>query len=313
MPTIVCRCFRVCQWASSLRYRTASTPRPRTRRRSKGSGGSPIATSASRPARSPASGFSTSTARSARRVLRALEAEHGKLPATWISSTGRGWHVWLRYTAPDPVEHRPHRSQPRCEGGWRLCGRAADRSIPSGRAYAWVVPPEGRACRSAGLACRPGAQEAGTVDLGTRAREHPSATMASLTAATAPPRSIARLQNSPPPLPGSRNAALNRCAFRLFQLVAGGELDGRNVADRLVEACHRNGLVKDDGLRAVVATIRVWLQSRPAASALAIGCRMTAPELRPYQRDVIAAVSRRGRRRKASRHPRGADRQRAKP
>ena len=26
--------------------------------------------------------------------------------------------------------------------------------------------------------------------------------------------------------------------------------------DRLVDACHRNGLVKDDGLRSVVATIR---------------------------------------------------------
>jgi hypothetical protein len=28
------------------------------------------------------------------------------------------------------------------------------------------------------------------------------------------------------------------------------------VFDRLVDACHRNGLVKDDGLRSVVNTIR---------------------------------------------------------
>lgn len=34
--------------------------------------------------------------------LAALEAEHGKLPDTWVSSTGRGWHVWLRYTTQIP-------------------------------------------------------------------------------------------------------------------------------------------------------------------------------------------------------------------
>jgi Bifunctional DNA primase/polymerase, N-terminal len=56
-------------------------------------------------------------------------------------------------------------------------------------------------------------------------------------------------------LPGTRNSALNRVAFRLFQLVAGGELDQALVEDRLVEACHANGLIKDDGLRSVLATI----------------------------------------------------------
>ena len=56
--------------------------------------------------------------------------------------------------------------------------------------------------------------------------------------------------------PGARNHALNRCSFRLFQLVAGGELDRAIVVDRLIDASHRNGLVKDDGLRSVMATIR---------------------------------------------------------
>ena len=55
---------------------------------------------------------------------------------------------------------------------------------------------------------------------------------------------------------GGRNHALNRCAFRLFQLVAGGELNGDQVSERLIEASHRNGLVKDDGLRTVLATIQ---------------------------------------------------------
>ena len=253
MPTIVCRCFRVCQWASSLRYRTAFTPRRPTLKRSAATGASPIETSASRPARSPASGCSTSTATTARRALRALEAQHGKLPATWISSTGRGWHVWLRYTAPIPSS--TGRIAPsldvKADGGYVV----APPSIhPSGRAYTWLVPPEGEPAEAPGW-------------LVTLARKRPTPSISERAIASirrpngkpdrygaaALDREIAALAAT---APGSRNAALNRASFCLFQLVAGGELDGRDVADRLVEACHRNGLVKDDGLRAVVATIR---------------------------------------------------------
>jgi hypothetical protein len=57
-------------------------------------------------------------------------------------------------------------------------------------------------------------------------------------------------------MPGMRNHALNRAAFVLFQLVAGGELDGGAVEQRLVAACQTNGLVRDDGARSVLATIR---------------------------------------------------------
>jgi hypothetical protein len=56
-------------------------------------------------------------------------------------------------------------------------------------------------------------------------------------------------------LPGGRNHALNRATFCLFQLVSGGELEHDPVVNRLIDACHRNGLVKDDGLRSVLATI----------------------------------------------------------
>jgi hypothetical protein len=54
---------------------------------------------------------------------------------------------------------------------------------------------------------------------------------------------------------GTRNNALNRAAFRLFQLVAGG-LDRDHVIDGLIGACHRNHLIEDDGLRSVTATIQ---------------------------------------------------------
>src|SRR5262249_52520039 len=56
-------------------------------------------------------------------------------------------------------------------------------------------------------------------------------------------------------LPGTRNHALNRAAFVLFQLVAGGELDDQAVTRRLLDACRINGLVKDDGLPSVEKTI----------------------------------------------------------
>jgi putative DNA primase/helicase len=56
--------------------------------------------------------------------------------------------------------------------------------------------------------------------------------------------------------PGSRNHALNRAAFSLHQLVAGGLLDGGEVERRLVDASIANGLIGDDGLPSIIATIR---------------------------------------------------------
>jgi hypothetical protein len=48
-------------------------------------------------------------------------------------------------------------------------------------------------------------------------------------------------------LPGARNHALNRAAFSLFQLVAGGELNEAEVLNRLIEASFKNGLMSDPG------------------------------------------------------------------
>jgi hypothetical protein len=56
--------------------------------------------------------------------------------------------------------------------------------------------------------------------------------------------------------PGVRNHALNKAAFNLFQLVGGHELDGAEVDRRLIEAATVNGLVADDGLPSVLATIK---------------------------------------------------------
>ena len=125
---------------------------------------------------------------------------------------------------------------------------------PSGRSYTWVVPPEGEPAEAPGWLVAL-ARKRPTPSISERALANIRRPIGKPDryGAAALDREIAALAATPA---GSRNAALNRSTFCLFQLVGGGELDGRNVADRLVEACHRNGLVKDDGLRAVVATIR---------------------------------------------------------
>jgi hypothetical protein len=55
---------------------------------------------------------------------------------------------------------------------------------------------------------------------------------------------------------GSRNNALNKSAFSLFQLVHAGLLRANDVERQLIEACSANGLTADDGLPSVIATIR---------------------------------------------------------
>jgi RecA-family ATPase len=57
------------------------------------------------------------------------------------------------------------------------------------------------------------------------------------------------------PKDSGRNDALNRAAFSLFQLVAGGGLDGDVVRERLFAAAEACNLVAEDGAAAVRATI----------------------------------------------------------
>jgi hypothetical protein len=54
---------------------------------------------------------------------------------------------------------------------------------------------------------------------------------------------------------GSRNNTLNRAAFNLFQLVAGGELDEDEITARLTAAAHDCGLAEDDGEHSIERTI----------------------------------------------------------
>lgn len=61
--------------------------------------------------------------------------------------------------------------------------------------------------------------------------------------------------------PGSRNHTLNVMAFGLGQLVGAGALDEDSVERALYDAADRNGLLQDDGERAVIATMRSGLSA----------------------------------------------------
>jgi putative DNA primase/helicase len=64
---------------------------------------------------------------------------------------------------------------------------------------------------------------------------------------------------------GGRNDALNRAAFALGQLVGAGALSESVVTAALEDAAAACGLIKDDGLRSVRATIRSGLRDGMAA------------------------------------------------
>jgi len=54
---------------------------------------------------------------------------------------------------------------------------------------------------------------------------------------------------------GFRNAQLNTAACKLGSLVASRELLEDTVENNLIQVCHRNGLIKDDGIDSALATI----------------------------------------------------------
>ena len=181
--------------------------------------------------------------------LCALQDKHGALPATRQAQSARGLHWWWRASLPV-----------RCSAGRVAAGIdvrgdngyvLAPPSIhPSGHTYRWIsteplaVAPEWLLQLTYKRSPPPtpplqppsGPRRSGSSDAyGKAALE----------------REIEALANT---APGSRNHALNRASFALYQLVAGGVLDGAEVQQRLLGAAHANGLMAE-GPRAVMVTI----------------------------------------------------------
>ena len=195
-------------------------------------------------------------------ALRELETKHGSLPQTLqaISPTG-SIHHYLKHPG-DGIKIKGSASELGAGIDIRGDGNmtVAPPSInPDGQAYRWINRKP--------IAAMPAWLIELTKDKPPRAStisqravagiRRPGATPGAYGAA-AIEAEIEALANT---APGVRNHALNKAAFSLFQLVGGHELDGTDVERRLIEAATVNGLVDDDGMPSVLATIRSGMRA----------------------------------------------------
>jgi Bifunctional DNA primase/polymerase, N-terminal len=184
--------------------------------------------------------------------LSALEEQHGPLPITRQSQSSRGLHFWFA-TPILPLQSSKSRIGPgldvQSDGNYVVAPPSVH---PDGPSYRWVndAPIVEAPSWLLVLARKPAPPRTPTpapsAPRGASAR--PGAYGAA--ALRSEIETLANTAN------GSRNHALNRASFVLTQLVAGGELDASDVERSLVEAAVKNGLVDDDGLPSVMATIR---------------------------------------------------------
>ena len=195
--------------------------------------------------------------------LMQLIKDHGPLPDTAMSITPRGgWHYFFRW---DGVNIR-------CSQG--KLGPGID---VRGHGGYVVIPPSVRSDGTPYRWCSTGTKaiEAPTwlieEILKVQSRDEPRLTTPIITlngtprintsgplrdriwARTALEQECANVVAAPV---GTRNDALNRAAFNLFQIVAGGALDEQEVGDRLFAAAEACGLIADDGVLQVKATIK---------------------------------------------------------
>lgn len=185
-------------------------------------------------------------------ALRELEMKYGAIPETRTVVTARGMHLWFAY--PGPIPTTAGRLGPgidvRGDGGYVIAPPSVhetghryaflgDPWAPIEPAPAWLI----NAARTEPV--RLITERAAAAGRGTcRAGAYGQAALRA---------EIATLAATPP---GFRNDTLNRAAFHLFQLVAGGELAEAEVLTALHDACVTNGLAADDGWPSVHATIR---------------------------------------------------------
>jgi Bifunctional DNA primase/polymerase, N-terminal len=181
-------------------------------------------------------------------TLRDLGNRHGCLPPTLTAITPNGRHLWFRLDEPLPSSNSRigNHIDVKADGGFIICPPSQH---PSGDFYRWYD-------QTIDLAPAPD----WLIRLAQKRRlESPRP---DIPVRSGPPGSYGRaalereIKSLAATLPGTRNTALNRSAFRLFQLVGGGELDQGQVERALCEACIANNLVADDGWPSVRATIQ---------------------------------------------------------
>jgi hypothetical protein len=188
-------------------------------------------------------------------ALAKLEAKHGSLPLTMTSVGESGAHLWFKMEAPlqCSVARVGLGLDVRADGGYAVVPPSVH---PEGPTYRWTddrAPAMAPEWLVKLAKQRPGAPRIVIPEATCRRREGSPGAYGQ----AALEFEIAALVQT---APGGRNHALNRASFSLHQLVAGGELDAAEVRRRLVDACHANGLMQDDGPRQVHMTI--WSGAR---------------------------------------------------
>ena len=178
-----------------------------------------------------ASGCWTLTVTIGAASLAALEAKHGPLPPTrTVISGGGGRHFWFRYRGPIPST--AGRIAPgldtRGDGAYVIVPPSVH---PNGRRYEFVSYDRARRGRRNGWSGSPAPGRSRFPNVRSHRSERGVRTIVRPDAygRAALDREIASLAAA---LPGTRNNALNCAAFKLFQLVAGGELDDDQVVER---------------------------------------------------------------------------------
>jgi Bifunctional DNA primase/polymerase, N-terminal len=185
--------------------------------------------------------------------LRDLESEHGPLPQTLTAITTRGQHFWFLLNVPLPSSQSKigNGLDVKADSGYVV---APFSQHPNGKIYRWAddsiplaTPPDWLTT----LARKRRAADSENENPGF-SRERSQACTPGNYGRAALDREITTLAAA---APGARNEALNLSAFRLGQLVGGGELNRSEVETALNQACETNGLGKDDGWHTVKRTI----------------------------------------------------------
>jgi hypothetical protein len=211
---------------------------------------------------------------------RAIEA---KLPVTWTVATPRGgWHLYFQLPADSAIGNRAEllgkgsRIDVRGDGGYVILPPSAR---PDGKGYAWLTGPKIKGELTAKapqrlIDCirRQGKFAPAESNVSTRGADQASP-VAGDDARTKAIRSYAlaaldrQTRSVEQATEGGRNNALNLAALALGHLVGAGLLSEHVVRAELEDACHKNGLIKSDGIKSVRDTLSSGLKkgiSQPA-------------------------------------------------
>jgi Bifunctional DNA primase/polymerase, N-terminal len=193
-----------------------------------------------------------------RAAMARLEANHGALPQTLTSATPRGgtqlFFQWIdNLNIPTSCSRIGHGIDVRANGGYVVLPPSVR---ADGTPYRWLTAMDHPIAQAPQWLINLGRKRSTpVVDLSQIPNETRRASSSARDYVWAHRALEQECTAIAAALPGTRNAALNRGAFNLFQIVAGGSLGEQEVCEQLFAAAEANGSVADDGATQVWKTI----------------------------------------------------------